>query len=686
MTILIGNYSLCAAVLVSAMALLLSVASAQKRDAHLLALANRGLFLFAGLITASSAMLMIAEVNSDFRLEYVTHYTEKALPFGYKLAAFWAGQEGSLLLWAWFLAVLSVIAVFLHRADARERAFTTAVLAVICGFFAALILFAANPFKLAAVVAADGHGMNPMLQDPGMIAHPPMLFLGYAGFAVPFALMVGALLTGRDDAGWLRAVRWWSVASWLFLSVGILLGAQWAYVELGWGGYWAWDPVENASLLPWLTATALLHTVMVQQQRGMFKGLNAALIAVNFILCIFGTYLTRSGVVQSVHSFGESLIGTFFLIFLGLLVISSVLLLVSKRRALATDQKIESLVGRESAFLAAGWLLIAMTGITLVGTIFPLISGIFMPQGVSVSQSFYNTTVGPVSLVLAAIMAAGPFLRYGKSAGHLLGRKLAIPAILGVLAAGVVWGRGIHNAWAISATFISVTAAFTVSADFIASAWIRSSAHHENLLVATLRLFDGNHRRYGGQITHVGVLLFIVGVVGSSQFSEKQNFELKPGQTARIGQYDLALVKLEEVRDVNFSAVQAVLTYTNSAGEMGTLLPQRRFYDKSEESSASVAIRSTWREDLYLTLAGWEQDGTRVTVQAIIDPLVSWIWVGGIVLTAGGILCLLPRFEPHKSLPMTEAVAPPPATAKPQAAVKQNKKHVKLSKKQKVRQ
>jgi len=685
MTIQIGNYSLCLAVLVGAMVLLLSLASIQRQSPQFLSYARRGMLLFAGLITTASAMLMIATINTDFRLDYVTHYTERALPLGYKLAAFWAGQEGSLLLWAWLLAVLSVIAVFLHRAEAKEKAFTLAALAVVCSFFAALILFAANPFKLAEVVAADGHGLNPMLQDPGMIAHPPMLFLGYAGFTIPFALMVGALLSGRKDHDWLKAVRWWSVASWLFLSVGILLGAQWAYVELGWGGYWAWDPVENASLLPWLTGTALLHTVMVQQQRGMLKGLNAALIAVTFILCIFGTYLTRSGVVQSVHSFGESLIGTFFLIFLAITVLASVGLIFARRRDLQPEQKMETVIGREGAFLATGWLLIVVTVITLIGTIFPLISGIFMQQGISVSQSFYNTTVGPVSLLLAALMATGPLLRYGKNVTSSLVRNLTAPVIVAIAVTGWLWIRGIHNGWALVAGFIAAAAVVVITVDFVRSAWIRAAAHHENLFVGALRLVDGNHRRYGGQVTHVGVLMLIIGVVGSSQFSVKENFELKAGQSAVIGGYTLTLQKLEEVRRENYSAVQALVNFESSDGIAGTLIPQRRFYDKSEESSASVAITSTWREDLYVTLAGWEQEGGRATVQAIVNPLVSWIWIGGIVLTAGGMICLIPRIEPHHQ--------PQPAMAPVEAKViehkpietKSGKRHGK-SRKQKVRQ
>ncbi|MHC4589268.1 MAG: cytochrome c biogenesis protein CcsA, partial [Planctomycetota bacterium] len=320
----IGNLSLCAAILVAAGAVLASVASVRFRSPRLLRGARILLALVAVMLTATTAALIAALVNSDFRFDYVASYTERALPLGYKLAALWAGQEGSLLLWAWLLAILCMIAAVGWRTlVGTEHAVAVAVMALVCGFFGVLLLFAANPFQpVAGMAPPDGRGLNPMLQDPAMIIHPPLLFLGYAGFTIPFALTIGVLVAGRKDNHWIALVRRWLLASWLFLGAGIVLGAWWAYVELGWGGYWAWDPVENASLLPWLTSTALLHSIMVQQHRGMFKRWNVSLIFLTFTLCIFGTYLTRSGVIDSVHAYAGSLLGGFFLVFLVLLALT----------------------------------------------------------------------------------------------------------------------------------------------------------------------------------------------------------------------------------------------------------------------------------------------------------------------------------------------------------------------------
>ncbi len=361
----LGTYSLSGAVLASALGVLLAVAAGVLEKPSLLGPARWMLAMVAALITSASAALLQALVQSDFTIAYVASYTERALPLGYKLAAFWAGQAGSLLFWTWALSLMALVAAFAHkRRTAGEHAAMLGTLAAVGLFFCTLMLFAVNPFDPTPIVVRDGNGLNPLLQNPAMIAHPPILFLGYAGFTIPFALLIGALVADRRDAGWMIQARRWLLGSWLFLTVGILLGAWWAYVELGWGGYWAWDPVENASLLPWLTATAVLHSIMIQQQRGMFRIWNAAFIAATFLLCVFATYLTRSGIVQSVHSFGQSPIGWFFLSFLvlGVLVVAG--LMIARRRTLAGDRPLESVVNREGAFLAGNVLFLSLRGST----------------------------------------------------------------------------------------------------------------------------------------------------------------------------------------------------------------------------------------------------------------------------------------------------------------------------------
>jgi cytochrome c-type biogenesis protein CcmF len=649
MSALLGELSLSLSVLVAAAATVLAAVSARLGAPGMLRASRYLIVTTALLLTAASAALVAALLNSEFNVAYVARYTERALPFGYKLAAFWAGQEGSLLLWAWILGVMSVIFVFTtRRLTGIEGAGTTGISAFVLLFFAALMLFTADPFKVTAVVPTDGQGLNPMLQDPAMIAHPPLLFLGYAGYTFPFALIVGALLARRRDSDWLVALRPWSIVSWLFLSIGILLGAQWAYVELGWGGYWAWDPVENASLLPWLTGTALLHSVMVQQHRGMFRKWNAFLVSVTFILCIFGTYLTRSGVIQSVHAFEASAIGTFFLAFLAVTTVFSAGLIFSRRRLLDSELKLEGLLGREGMFLATNVLLVGMTVVTLIGTMFPLISRVFGSREITVGPPFYNKVVAPMGLVLVALMALGPMLSYGPTAAKKLARAIIVPAFLGVLSVLVLaLGFKILNPWALVCGLITTLAVAAVTIDLV-KAWIqRTRSTGQNPITSLLYLLDSSHRRYGGQVVHIGVLMIVIGVIGSSLFSVDETSQLRPGETKTISGRTITFVQLKETRHANFTSVDAEVKIDEGNGQIATIHPQRRFYDKSEQPNSEVAIRSTWKEDVYVTLAGWEGGGAITAIQVVVNPLVSLLWTGGVVLTIGGMVCLLPRLLPQ---------------------------------------
>jgi cytochrome c-type biogenesis protein CcmF len=659
MTILLGNIALMIAVIASAVGLLSTFAAGRLSQAGPLRVARWSLGTVWAMFSLASIMLIAALMESDFRLNYVARYTEKALPAGYKLAAFWAGQEGSLLLWAWLLAGMSITAAFVRRRkNDSEEAGTLGVLGVICGFFAMLLLQAANPFQVNADVPADGQGLNPMLQDPGMIAHPPLLFLGYAGCAIPFAMMFGALLSGRRDSAWIAGIRRWLLIAWLFLTVGILLGAQWAYVELGWGGYWAWDPVENASLLPWLTTTALLHSIMPHQQRGMLKHWNVALIGMTFALCIFGTWITRSGIVDSVHSFGKSLVGTFFFVFLMTIILSSILLILVRWNHLKSEHPIESLWGREAAFLATNLLLLIMTLVIGAGTLFPAISEGLTGRSVSVGQPFYNMVIVPMGLVLMGIMAFGPFLSYGKDAGNSL-RHRVWPALAGGAVVAIALGfMRIFNPWALICGFIIGIAAVSVLSDLLATIYRRMQGLGENSLVALVRTVDLNHRRYGGQTAHVGMLMLMVGLAGSSLYNVKHDIQIASGATTRAGGWSINLQSIAEARHANFSAVEAVALVTDPAGKTITLRPQRRFYDKSEQSNSEVAISSSLARDAYLVLAGWEDGGQVVALQLLVNPLVIWLWIGGIVMTAGAVLCLLPRLMPQPST-STHTVAHP---------------------------
>ena len=657
MTATIGNFALAVAILMAMAAVLACVAAARFDSDRLLGAARWLIGAFATLLSAAVAALTAASLKSDFSIEYVAHYTEGALPLGYKIAAVWAGQEGSILLWAWLLAVLSVLFVATRRdLKGKEGAAVVATVAIVCGFFAALLLFSANPFKLTEIVPDDGRGLNPLLQDPAMIAHPPILFLGYAGFTMPFALLIGALVAGRTDNFWIAGTRRWVIASWLFLTAGILLGAQWAYIELGWGGYWAWDPVENASLFPWLSGTALLHSIMAQQHRGIFKKWNASLIVLSFVLCLFGTYLTRSGIIQSVHAFQDSPIGNFFLGFIVVAGLVAALFIVVRRRELVGERELTGLVGREGAFLATNVLLLGMLLVTLIGTLFPVISRTIGDKEVTVGPAFYNKVVAPVGMLLVALMALGPVLTYGDGAARRLVRGAIGPvlfAMVAVLVAATL--AGTRSPWALSAVAIVACGLACVFADLLKSI-IARVREGENPILALVKLLDSNHRRYGGQLAHLGMLLVIAGMVGSSVYGTKQDFTLTPGQTVSFDGQTMTFKQLIETRHANYTAVGAEVVFTAADGTVTSLRPQRRFYDKSEQPNSEVALSSGWRRDIYLTLAGWENGGAQTAIQVIVNPLVSWIWTGGVVMSIGAIVCLLPRLIPQRAAAAAEPV------------------------------
>ena len=653
MTAAFGNYSLAIAIVGAAAAILGAVAAARFDSSDLLRVARLAIHTIAAMLTVASVALLVAIFKDDFRLAYVAGYSERALPWGYKLAAFWAGRSGSLLLWAWMLAVMASIVAFAHRKDPPEsQAAVLGILAVACGFFAVLILFASNPFELSQVVPTDGRGMNPQLQDPAMIAHPPTLFLGWAGFTIPFALCLGALISGRATDMWISSLRRWTIVSWLFLTVGIVLGAWWAYVELGWGGYWAWDPVENASLFPWFTATALMHCLIIQRRRGMFKVWTFAMAAITFMLCIFGTYLTRSGVIASVHTFQGA---TADWSFLGLIIVSlaaTIAVMIWRRGLLKTERPLDRLISLEGGVLAGNVLLVLMMAATLVGTMFPLISKLVIKvaslsdkQPMTLPAGFYNTVVLSMALAVAALMGAAPLLRFARArSGHL--RRLIPPAVTGLIAAlvavalsggGLAPGDHAHQSrtfqlllWTVASAYISGFGIAAIVDDF------------GHTLVAGVMW--ANLRRYGGQLVHLGMIMTVIGVAGSGLYGTKTELAMRRGQVANLGRYQLIFDTFTNVKKVNYKAIEARLTLVDPDGTETVLRPQVRRYNKfPEQNNSEIAIRTNLREDVYLALKKWMPGGHAIVLQAFVNPLVMWIWIGGIAMTVGPLICLLPR-------------------------------------------
>ncbi len=645
----LGEFVLAGAVLVAAGALLAATGAARLRSERLLRVSRIGIGGVCFLFLVAAGILLYALLENRFELSYVAEYSESGMPVAYKIAALWAGQQGSILLWAVMVGVMSLIAVAaLPKGPLTQRAVTTAILALICGFFAALLVFAADPFVLFNnFTPAEGRGLNPMLQNPAMAFHPPLLFLGYAGFTIPFAYMVGALVAKREDNHWLAPVRRWVLFSWITLTAGIALGAWWAYVELGWGGYWAWDPVENASILPWLTATAMIHSIIAQQRRGSFKRWNASLIAATFVLCVFGTYLTRSGVISSVHAFPASVLGEFFLVFILFSIAASTVLIAVRWRTLRPEHQIEGLVSREGAFLLGNILLVLMMLTVLIGTIFPIISRSFLGHEITVTAPFYNRVVLPMGFAVVALMALGPALPFGHNIAPRVIRALTIPAVLTASAVLIALGIGVRSGWTLASIAVVVIGTSAVIIDFARASSARRRSTGEAWPVAMIHLLDRDHRRYGGQTAHLGMMMLSVGVVASGLFSREIIHRLSPGQTESFAGFDITLKSFDQVRGPNYDAVEATVELVGR-GETLLLTPQRRFYDTwSDDPNSEVAIASNWKQDVYLSLAGWEENGAIVGIQTRINPGVAWLWIGSIVLVFGGAVSMMPPFLPR---------------------------------------
>lgn len=648
MNAFVGSYSLMAALLVSALTVVAGLGAVRFGTGGWFRATRWGFALMVGLLLTASAALISALATNDFTIEYVASYTERALPIGYKLSAFWAGQEGSLLFWAVTLAVMAILFVIGQRkVQTRAHAWSLLTLALVCGFFVAMLLLAgdsANPFTLSPVVPADGRGLNPMLQNIGMIAHPPTLFIGYAGFTIPFALIMGALLAGKIDNTWIIAARRWALVSWLFLTVGIVLGAQWAYVELGWGGYWAWDPVENASLLPWLTGTALLHAMLVQKDRSMFKVWSASMAILTFILCIFGTYITRSGAIQSVHAFAPSLIASFFLTFLIVTTAVSLVFLIlrglASRDGFEPSPSFEAFVSKDVAVLVGNCMLVIMMVLTLFMTVFPLLSG-----GGTFQPAHYNKIVLPLAIVMFLMMGAAPMLSYGAS-GKLRDamRRLRIPLVIAAVCTVAVLLRVGWSLWTASATFAIALTVSGIITDYISVVGSRRRNANEGFATAALAALDANHRRYGGHLAHIGMAMIVAGVVGSSLYATKASLTMTRGQTQKVGHYSVKFDGLENARGSNFQGVEAVIQVTDASGKTSEMRPQLRQYTKWEQTNAEVAFLTGLREDVYVTLLGVEPPND-AAVQVVINPLVLWIWLGGIAMTLGALWCMLPTFS-----------------------------------------
>ena len=636
-------------------ALVASLVGIRRQKERLQYSAYRAVVSVGVLVTIATGILLYSLMTNDFRFAAVAGHSNRALPWFYKLTALWSGQEGSLLFWSWLLACYATVAVLLNRERHRSMMpYAVAVLMVVQGFFLLLNNFIANPFQLLAlnhggqmVVQGplDGSGLNPLLQYPAMAVHPPLLYLGFVGFTVPFAFAMATLITRQAGDKWIETTRRWTMVAWLFLSMGVMMGARWAYAVLGWGGYWGWDPVENASLIPWFTGTAFLHSVMMQEKRGMMKVWNMVLIFSTFFLTIFGTFMTRSGIVSSVHAFAESDIGHYFVAFLGLGILFSGWLLLERLDYLRSASQLDSLVSRESSFLFNNLLLLAACFSVLWGTLFPVITEAVQGVKISVGAPFFNKVNIPIALVLLFLTGVGPLFAWRKTSVASLRRNFQTPAILSLAVGGVLFALGVRQFYPQVSLILCVFVTITIVMEFYRGARVIARKSGHSLVGSAVTLTRRNTRRYGGYVIHFGMVLIFVGITGSA-FNVDGEQEMLTGDRMPLGPYTLQLRELTGEDNPNYAAQHAVLDVYRGEQMVSTLRPERRFYKASRQPTTEVAIRMRMNEDLYVVFSGLtpQEEGQtqRAVISAHLNPLVNWIWLGGLVLVLGTLIALLP--------------------------------------------
>jgi cytochrome c-type biogenesis protein CcmF len=653
---LLGHLSLWLAFLVGLWGAITGFVGSAQRRADLQQSARHATFALCVALILAVIALEVAIFRHDFSVAYVASRTSRNLPTFYLWSALYSGQEGSLLFWATVLSIFGALAqVLTGRRHRVYLPYVAAVTSLVATFFVTVMLFSANPFQRLPFTPLDGQGMNPQLQNPGMVFHPPMLYLGYISITIPFAFAIAALLSKKLDTEWLVAVRKWTIVSWLFLSVGLLIGMWWAYVELGWGGYWAWDPVENAALLPWLVLTAFLHSVMVQEKRGMLKKWNLALILGAFVLSIFGTFITRSGVIASVHSFTQSNVGYFFLVFLVLITVASATLYVTRLPLLEADARLESMVSREASFLFNNLLFIGLAFSVLWGTLFPILSEAIRGTKITVGPPFFNQVNIPLGLALLFLTGIGPLIAWRRASVPNLQRQFAVPATTGIFVLLILLVAGMGDVGALLTFGVGGFVLATVVQEFARGTRARHRQYNESLPVALVNLLSRNRRRYGGYIVHVAIVL-LFGAFAGMAFKTETQATLRPGETATLAGpdghvYAFTHLGISQYNALNRQVTAALVDVRRDGLPIGRMRTEKRQHvdalgQPTFEPSTEVGIISGPRLDLYGVLAGLVDGTEQAVFRFTINPLVWWVWFGGFVLVLGGLIVLWPGGAP----------------------------------------
>jgi len=628
------------------------------------------------LLTLVSLCIIGLLVTQHYEVQYVYNVTSQSMPLYLKITALWGGQSGSLVFWAWLMSAFS-FAVSLRKWN-RDRDFLPWVI-VVClttlAFFISMIVLFENPFQrfwsttggqeivamfqpagTQLIIPTDGRGLNPLLRHPGMVIHPPMLYLGFVSFVIPYAFGMAALITGRKDDRWIRLTRRWTLVAWMFLSIGLILGSRWAYDVLGWGGYWAWDPVENAAFMPWLTGTAFLHSVMIQEKRGLFKRWNMILVILTYSLVIFGTFLTRSGVLSSVHAFAQSAIGPMFFVFIGVSFLISLSLLIKRWSELSSEGQMHSLLSRESLFLINNLLFMGILAVVFWGTVFPLISELFTGQKVTVAAPFYERSTGPLFAGLLLLMGIAPLSAWGHSTWKTLGKAMWKPGLLSILVLIAMIVSGMRSFFALLGFWLTAFVIFITLYEFWRGMIARHRRSGENYFLALTRLAARNRRRYGGYVIHLSIVLMAIGIIGIEMFQTESQGKLAAGESIQLAGYTVTYKSLAEfdVADGR-NVARAVLNVSKNGKDLGELYPRRDYYYDSQQPMTIPGVRSTLEDDLYVILVNWEQiSANGATFKVFHNPLVNWLWFGGLLLILGSFIAAWP--DPEKGLQIDSKV------------------------------
>lgn len=662
----IGYIALLLALIAALYGLIASLWGGLRRNATLATSGRNALFVTAGLILTAAIALWYLLLTNDMSVEYVATHSERSLPLFYRFSSLWGGQAGSLLFWGLILAIYSSIMVAIEwKRQPRRGPYIVAILLLVHIFFLLINIFAANPFNrlwmlpdgsshgavfkpagASLFIPADGNGLNPLLQNYWMVIHPVFLYLGYVGLTLPMALAVASLISGQLDDGWVRDVRKWALIPWVLLAVGILMGSQWAYIELGWGGFWAWDPVENASFIPWLTATAFIHSIVIQNQRGMLRVWNMVLAFISFWLVIIGTFITRSGIIDSVHAFALSNIGPIFLSFIIFTFLTFLVLLWKRLPQLQGDAELDSVLSRESAFLYVNVLFLVAAFVTLFGTLFPIISEAVTKTKIAVSAPYFNKVDGPIFLAILVLMAIGPLLGWRRSSPAMLRRNLAPPFAFAIAVIALLIMMATRKwlplvAWGTCALVLG-----SILWEYYRGAQARRTATKESWPVALAQIMIRNQRRYGGYIVHLSIVFIAVAVTGATSFQFNLKTSLKLNETAHLAGYTFTFTGLDQEKASNHDSMIANVLVEKNGKTIGTLRPQMNFYNavsgRDMGPTTEVGLHTNPREDIYIVFNGWEQNGELGAFEFFVNPLMLWMWIGGLVMIAGTLFALWP--------------------------------------------